>query len=63
MAARAVDVNTAFVSIPCPARFEKIPGFTARMYAKVRNVVAPAIISVRTLFFAGSKPKSFLSIA
>ena len=62
MAAKAVDVNTALVSMPCEARLEKMLGLTARMYAMVRNVVTPAIISVRMLCFLGSKPKSFESI-
>ena len=62
MAAKAVDVNTALVSMPCDARLEKMLGLTARIYAMVRNVVTPAIISVRMLCFLGSKPKSFESI-
>lgn len=62
MAARAVDVNTALVSIPLDARLAKMLGLTARMYAMVRNVVMPAITSVLILCFDGSKPKSFESI-
>ena len=58
-AAMMVAVNTAFVSIPWSASAEKILGLTARMYAIVRNDVKPAIISVLTLCFEGSKPKSF----
>lgn len=34
----------------------------ARMYDIVRNVVMPAIISVRMVVLAGSNPKSFLSM-
>ena len=62
IAANAVDVKTALVSMPCEARLEKMLGLTARMYAIVRNVVMPAIISVLRLFLAGSNPKSFKNI-
>ena len=62
MAARAVEVNTAFVTMPLEARTEKMLGLTARMYAIVRKVVIPAITSVLMLCFAGSKPKSFSNI-
>ena len=40
----------------------KIAGLMARIYDIVRNVVMPAIISVRTVVLLGSKPNSFLSI-
>lgn len=40
----------------------KIAGLMARIYYIVRNVVMPAIISVRTVVLLGSKPNSFLSI-
>ena len=62
MAARAVEVNTALVTMPLEARTEKMLGLTARMYAIVRKVVIPAITSVLMLCFAGSKPKSFSNI-
>ena len=62
MAASAVEVNTALVSMPLSARLLKMLGLTARMYAMVRKVVMPAITSVLMLCFDGSKPKSFESI-
>ena len=62
MAARAVAVKTASVGMPWSARALKIPGFTAKMYAMVRNVVMPAMISVRMLVVLGSNPNTFLSI-
>lgn len=62
MAASAVAVNTALVSMPLSARLLKMLGLTARMYAMVRKVVMPAITSVLMLCFDGSKPKSFESI-
>jgi hypothetical protein len=34
-------------------------GFTARIYAMVRNVVIPAIISFFTVMVFGSNPKIF----
>lgn len=40
----------------------KIAGLMARIYDIVRNVVMPAIISVRTVVLLGSKPNSFLSV-
>lgn len=39
----AVAAKTLLKSIPAT---ERIPGLTARMYAIVRNVVTPAMISV-----------------
>ena len=54
-------VNTALVSMPKGANGAKILGLTARMYAIVRKEVKPAIISVLTLCFEGSKPKSLFS--
>ena len=62
MAARAVAVNVAGVSIPSGARLEKMLGLTARMYDMVRKVVIPAMISVLTLCLAGSNPNSFCNI-
>ena len=59
--ARIVAVNTALVSMPMEANGAKMLGLTARMYAIVRNEVKPAIISVLTLCFEGSKPKSLFS--
>lgn len=59
IAARAVAVNTALVGIPCDSNAEKMLGLTARMYAMVRNVVIPAMISVRTECFAGFSPNVF----
>ena len=56
MAARAVAVKTAEVGIPFSASAEKMLGLTARMYAIVRKVVTPAMISVRTLLTEGSNP-------
>ena len=46
--------KTAPRSIPASAR---ISGFTNRMYAMVRNVVIPAITSVRTSVEWAESPK------
>ena len=59
IAARAVDVNTDPAGISSAAN---ILGLTARMYDIVRNVVIPAMISVRTVVFVGSNPNNFFSI-
>ncbi len=59
MAASAVAVNTEPAGIP---QAVNMLGFTARMYAIVRNVVIPAIISVLSLFLVGSNPNSFCNI-
>ena len=61
MAARAVEVNTAPPGMPSKA--QNMLGFTARMYDMVRNVVIPAIISLRIVVCDGSKPKSLCNIS
>ena len=60
--ARAVAVKTAPPGIGLSLSALKMSGFTARIYDIVRNVVIPARISVLTVVFVESKPKSFLSI-
>ena len=60
--ARAVAVKTAPPGIGLSLSALKMSGFTARIYDIVRNVVIPARISVFTVVFDESKPKSFLSI-
>ena len=59
MAANAVEVKTAPAGMSSSLN---IAGLMARMYDIVRNVVMPAIISVRMVVLAGSNPKSFLSM-
>ena len=54
---RTVVVNNAPLSIPVSLR---ILGLTAKMYAMVRNVVIPAMTSVRIVVSFGLKPNSFL---
>jgi hypothetical protein len=56
MAEMIVVVNTAPLSIPASAR---MLGFTARIYAIVRNVVIPARTSLFTVIVFGSNPKIF----
>jgi len=60
MAAKDVDVNTAPTGMP--SSMPNMAGFTARIYDMVRNVVIPAITSVRTVVFSGSKPNNFFNI-
>ena len=57
----AVVVNTAPRGIP--SRDANSCGLTASMYDIVRKEVIPANTSVRTLFCAGSNPKSLFSIS
>ena len=59
IAARAVDVNTAPPGISSSPNNE---GFTARIYAIVKKVVIPAMISVLTVVLVESNPNSFFSI-
>jgi len=58
-AARAVAVNSAFLSIPAAL---KISGFTARIYAIVMKVVIPASISVLTVVLFPFRLKNLLTI-
>ncbi len=60
MAAIEVEVKTDPAGIPSSS--ENIAGLTARIYDIVRNVVIPARISVLTVVFVESNPKSLLSI-
>lgn len=53
---RAVVVNKAPLSIPVTL---KIAGLTARIYAIVKKVDSPAMISVRMVVFSGLKPRYF----
>ena len=60
IAAKAVDVNTAPEGIP--SNNENIAGLTAKMYDIVRNIVIPAITSVRTDIFDASNPNNLFNI-
>ena len=60
-AAMIVAVNTAPKSMPVPS-VERIAGFTTVMYAIVKNVATPAMISVFTEVFAFDRPNSLSNI-
>ena len=50
MAARAVEVNTAFVTMPLEARTEKMLGLTARMYGVTMELVGIILMNISLLF-------------
>ncbi len=60
-AAIIVAVNTAPNAMPVPS-VESIAGLTTVMYAIVRNVATPAMISVLTVVPAFDRPNSFSNI-
>jgi hypothetical protein len=60
IAAKAVAVKAAPADMP--SKIPNMAGLTARIYDMVKNVVMPAMISVRTLVSFGLNPNNFVNI-